>query len=163
MSYGISHGPAQWTDLGVPRPDSMTPEDHAAFLAELAAKYPAPEGMTGYSDCKTKKDKIAFLRHKLATDLYWASKGVVQILKLQTGSEKASGATTDSNGVGFSGFDARGLTYIANWINTGIDRYNKTFGNAVDQPKSIRKLHKIMPKYAEQLRRIADGELTVPA
>ncbi len=146
----------------VPRPDSMTDNEHSEFLAELAAKYPVPEGVTTYAACETKKDKMAFLRHKLATDLVWAAKGCVKIHQLQTESEKSIGDTTDSNGVGFSGFDARGMSYLAEYINkatTKPEKWRKTFATAIDQPKSIRKIHKIMPKYANQLRQIADGTL----
>ncbi len=140
----------------------MTTDEHNEFLAELAAKYPAPEGIDKYGDCKTIVDKMAFLRHKLATDIVWASKGVVKIHDLQTETEKSIGDTTDDNGIGFSGFDARGMSYLATWITkatTKPAKWRKTFATAVDQPKSIRKLHKIMPKYANQLRQIADGTL----
>jgi len=152
----------------------MTADEHIDFLDKLAEKYPAPLDPTrqeafstakikSYGDCKTIKDKTAFLRHKLATDIVWASKGVVKIHDLQTESEKSIGDTTDDNGVGFSGFDARGMSYLATWITKATTKTNpkwrKTFATAVDQPKSIRKLHKIMPKYANQLRQIADGTL----
>jgi len=146
----------------VRKPDSMTMDEHNAFLAELAAKYPAPEGIASYKDCESIVDKMAFLRHKLATDLVWASKGVVKIHALQTESEKSIGDTTDDNGVGFSGFDARGMSYLAEWIVKATNKpakWRKTFATAIDQPKSIRKIHKIMPKYANQLRQIADGTL----
>lgn len=146
----------------VRKPDSMTTALHREFLAELAAKYPAPDGITRYGDCKTKKDKMAFLRHKLATDASWAAKGCVKIHDLQTESEKSIGDTTDSNGVGFSGFDAGGMSYLAEWIKkatTKPEKWRRTFTNAIDQPKQIRKIHKIMPKYANQLRMIADGTL----
>ena len=81
------------------KPDSMTTDEHTAFLAELAAKYPAPEGIDTYGACKTIKDKMAFLRHKLATDASWAAKGCVKIHALQTESEKSIGDTTDDNGI----------------------------------------------------------------
>ena len=150
------------------KPDSMTTDEHNEFLAELAAKYPAPTTGIGadlidtYGACKTKKDKMAFLRHKLATDASWAAKGCVKIHDLQTESEKSIGDTTDDNGIGFSGYDARGMSYLAEWIKkatTKPGRWRRTFTNAIDQPKSIRKIHKIMPKYANQLRQIADGTL----
>ncbi len=143
-------------------PDNMTTEQHNAFLAENAAKYPCPEGVTSYIDCTTKKDKDAFLRHKLATDLAWAAKGVVQIHKFQTESEKQSATTSDSNGIGWSGFDAKGMTYLAGWIHRATTQYGKNLSTAIDKPKSIRRVHKIMPKYAKQLMRIADKEVRVP-
>ena len=109
----MNYNARTWT----PKPDSMTADEHTAFLAELAAKYPCPEGIESYAACETIKDKMAFLRHKLATDLSWASRGVVKIHTLQTETEKSIGDTTDDNGVGFSGFDARGMSYLASWIN----------------------------------------------
>ena len=155
------------------KPDSMTTDEHNEFLAELAAKYPAPVDkskseihpgatITSYGDCKTLKDKMAFLRHKLATDASWAAKGCVKIHALQTESEKSIGDTTDDNGVGFSGYDARGMSYLAEWIvkaTTKPEKWRRTFADAIDQSKQIRKIHKIMPKYANQLRQIADGTL----
>ncbi len=156
------------------RPDSMTTDEHNEFLAELAAKYPAPidqskseicPGATiaSYKDCTDTKTKTAFLRYKLATDLSWACRGVVKIHQLQTETEKSIEETTEDNGVGFSGFDARGMSYMAGWITKGIEKYHKTYANAIDKPKFIRKLHKTMPRYANQLRQIADGTLKVPA
>ncbi len=169
----MTYRPYRTKTTYVRKPDSMTDNEHNEFLAELAAKYPVPThgigaaAITSYADCKTIKDKTAFLRHKLATDLVWASKGVVKIHTLQTESEKSIGDTTDDNGVGFSGYDARGMSYLATWIDKAMNKSNpkwrKTFATAVDQPKSIRKLHKIMPKYANQLRQIADGTLKTPA
>jgi len=157
----------------VRKPDSMTMDEHTEFLAALAVKYPAPlrdagdleasTAIKSYTDCKTTKDKMAFLRHKLATDASWAARGCVKIHTLQTETEKSIGDTTEDNGVGFSGFDARGMSYLAEWIVKATTKENpkwrKTFATAIDQPKSIRKIHKIMPKYANQLRQIADGTL----
>ena len=152
----------------VRKPDSMTTDEHNEFLAALAVKYPAPTTGIGavliasYADCKTIKDKMAFLRHKLATDASWAAKGCVKIHDLQTETEKSIGDTTDDNGIGFSGFDARGMSYLAGWIvkaTTKPVKWRRTFATAIDQPKQIRKIHKIMPKYANQLRQIADGTL----
>lgn len=151
------------------RPDSMTAEQHDEFLAELAVKYPAPVAgigavtITSYKDCTDTKSKNAFLRYKLATDLSWACRGVVKIHQLQTESEKNMEETTESNGIGFSGFDARGMSYMAGWIVKGMEKYRKTYANAIDKPKFIRKLHKTMPRYANQLRQIADGTLKIPA
>ncbi len=165
MTYGTHR---TWT----PKPDSLTTGEHTEFLAALAVKYPAPLRVDGrravtmaiqsYGDCKTTKDKIAFLRHKLATDASWAARGCVKIHALQTDAEKSIGDTTDDNGVGFSGFDARGMSYLAEWIvkaTSKPEKWRRTFATAIDQPKSIRKIHKIMPKYANQLRQIADGTL----
>ncbi len=168
----MSNFPYRTRSTYIRKPDSMTTDEHNEFLAALAEKYPAPLRVDelfdpslpikSYADCKTKKDKMAFLRHKLATDASWAARGCVKIHALQTDAEKSSLDTTDDNGVGFSGFDARGMSYLAEWIVKATNKpakWRKTFATAIDQPKSIRKIHKIMPKYANQLRQIADGTL----
>lgn len=160
MAYGITHGPNSGRPRWTPRPDNTTPEQHAAFLIECASKHPAVEGVSKLSEAKTKKDKISFLRHMLATNIAWATKGAWQIHKLQTASEAENGSTTDANSVGWSGYDAKGMTWIANWINKQNER-GVSFAEAVNKPKAIRKLHKIMPKYASQLLRIVEGKVKV--
>lgn len=119
--------------------------------ATPATKYPKPDEAT-YADCKTKKAKLAFLRYKLATDQAWAEKALVTIHKFQTADEKATEATRVYNGVGFSGFDARSCSYMAKWIMSGKHLSGKFLARAF----------RMAPKYAEQLRKIADGEVSVP-
>ena len=153
----------RWT----PRPDNTTQAEHDAFLAECASKNPCPSNSTGtalatkLTEVSTQKDRVAFLKHMLATNLAWATKGAQQIHKLQTESEKSTAATTDSNSVGWSGYDAKGMTWIANWITKQTER-GVSFATAVNKPKAIRKLHKIMPKYASQLLKIVDGKIKLP-
>ncbi len=153
----------RWT----PRPDNTTQAEHDAFLAECGSKNPCPSNVTGkalatkLTEVSTQKDRVAFLKHMLATNLAWATKGAQQIHKLQTESEKSTAATTDSNSVGWSGYDAKGMTWIANWITKQTER-GVSFATAVNKPKAIRKLHKIMPKYASQLLKIVDGKIKLP-
>ncbi len=154
---------SRWT----PRPDNTTQAEHDAILAEYASKNPCPSNSTGtalatkLTEVSTQKDRVAFLKHMLATNLAWATKGAQQIHKLQTESEKATAATTDSNSVGWSGYDAKGMTWICEWINKQTKR-GVSLATAVNKPKAIRKLHKIMPKYASQLLKIVDGKITLP-
>ena len=153
----------RWT----PRPDNTTQAEHDAILAECGTKNPCPSNSTGtalatkLTEVSTQKDRVAFLKHMLATNLAWATKGAQQIHKLQTESEKSCASTTDSNSVGWSGYDAKGMTWIANWINKQTER-GVSFATAVNKPKAIRKLHKIMPKYASQLLKIVDGKIMLP-
>lgn len=161
MSY--YNAKPRWT----PRPDNMTQAEHDAILAEYASKNPCPSNSTGtalatkLTEVSTQKDRVAFLKHMLATNLAWATKGAQQIHKLQTESEKSTAATTDSNSVGWSGYDAKGMTWICNWINKQTER-GVSLATAVNKPKAIRKLHKIMPKYASQLLKIVNGKITLP-
>jgi len=160
MTY---YGKPRWT----PRPDNTTQAEHDAILAEYASKNPCPSNSTGtalatkLTEVSTQKDRVAFLKHMLATNLAWATKGAQQIHKLQTESEKSTAATTDSNSVGWSGYDAKGMTWICNWINKQTER-GVSLATAVNKPKAIRKLHKIMPKYASQLLKIVDGKIKLP-
>lgn len=117
-----------------------------------AKEYPRPAGSATYADCKTKAEKVAFLRWKTSTDQAWAEKALLTIWKFQTACEKSSEATTDHNGVGFSGFDARSASYLVKWLEAG----KKLDG------KFLAKAFKLAPKYAEQIRKIADGEVKAP-
>ena len=110
--------------------------------------------MTKYSDLKTKKDKIAFLKQKLGTNYAWALRGLVRIYEFQTASEQASGYTQDWNGVGFSGADSEILSSFAQQVE------EKRFAGS---PKQCAILFKKMPKYARQLMNIADADAKAKA
>jgi hypothetical protein len=103
---------------------------------------------TKYTDLKTKKDKIAFIRDKLLLDGRWAVRGLLKIYDYQTASEQNIGATTDHNNVGFSGVDSEILSSFAEQLKNG-----RTLSE-----NKMKYVHKYMPKYARQLQRIADGE-----
>lgn len=114
-------------------------------------KYAGP-AEASYADCSTKKSKMAFLRFMLSTDQAWAEKAIVTIHKFQTASERTCETTTDANGVGFGAFDARSGSYLAKWIMSGKHLNGKFLERAF----------RIAPKYADQLRRVADKEISVP-
>lgn len=101
-----------------------------------------------YSELKTKKDKIAFIKEHLKTDARWAQKGLMRIYGFQTSSEQAAGHTQVWNNVGFTGADSDILSSFAEQVNKG-----RTLSE-----KQMTLLFKKMPKYAKQLQRIADGE-----
>ncbi len=98
-----------------------------------------------YQDCKFKYERIALLRERLATNLRWATKGLVRIYEFQTADEQASGHTRVYNNVGFSGVDSEILSSFAERVNKG---YNLS-------PKQQIVLFKLMPKYAKQLDGVA--------
>ena len=93
----------------------------------------------------TIKAQVATFREKLKIDAAWALRGLVVLYAHQTAEEKATGATYNDNGVGFSGFDGGILSSFAkqyvsrSWLSK----------------KQMDILHKRMPKYARQLRDLA--------
>ena len=94
-----------------------------------------------YSELKTKKGKVAFLRLMLASNPKWAVRGLLRIYEAQTHSEKAIGTTTDHNGVGFSGVDGEILSSFAEQVKKGRQMSAKQMGI----------IYKKMPRYSGQL------------
>ena len=68
-------------------------------------------------------------------------KAIVRIYNLQTAAEKATGETSEHNGVGFSGAHSRSGSYFATWILRGR-RLNG---------KHLIKARKMIRKYWKQL------------
>ena len=104
--------------------------------------------MTHYDDLKFKKDKVAFIREKVATDPRWAVKGLLRIFEYQTATEQACETTQEHNGVGFTGVDAEILSSFAKQVNKGRNM----------SPKQMAIIYKKMPKYAKQLMLIAEDD-----
>lgn len=102
-----------------------------------------------YQDFKFKKDRVPFLKGKLATDRGWAIKGLLAIYAFQTAEEQANGDVAEDNGVGFSGVDGEILSSFSERILAG---YNLS-------EKQVAILHKCMPKYAKQLDGIAQAKI----
>ena len=107
--------------------------------------------MTAYNELTTQKDKIAFLKDKLATNDKWAVRGMLRIYDLQTAEEQSIGNTVENNGVGFNGVDSTILTSMS-------QQYIRKHVLSVRQMNII---HKIMTKYAKQLMNIADGTIKI--
>ena len=99
-----------------------------------------------YSELKTKNEKVAFIRERLASDPRWAVRGLIRIYEFQTSSEKAVGTTTDHNEVGFSGVDGEILSSFAEQVQKGRQM----------SIKQMALIFKKMPKYSGQLVRIAE-------
>jgi hypothetical protein len=80
-------------------------------------------------------------------------KGVVALYKLQTADEKAYKHTNESNGVGFSAYDAPYMTKIAERV---ISKRGLT-------KMEVANLRVKLLKYSNQLAKIANKEIKVPA
>jgi hypothetical protein len=101
--------------------------------------------MSEFTELKTKKARIAFLKVQLGTKKAWAIKGLQRIYERQTADEKASQTTNNLNSVGFSGADAEILSSFA----------EQTLKNRALSDKQMAILFKKMPKYARQLESIS--------
>lgn len=94
----------------------------------------------------TKKFTTEYVRMKLNTDFNWAIAGVQRILENQTEDEARCESTDDSNGIGFTGVDAKILTSIAKQYQK-----NKKISNG-----QLAVLYKCMPKYSKQIINASD-------
>lgn len=99
-----------------------------------------------YAAQPTIKAKEQFIKQKLKTDANWALRGLVAIWKKQTADERAIKATTHHNKVGFTGADAEFFSKLA-------ERVDADLGLSYKQMQCV---FRAMPKYAGQLRKIAD-------
>jgi hypothetical protein len=94
-----------------------------------------------------KKDAIAMYRTKLADNPAWALRGLVKVYEMQTADEQEMEATTEHNGVGFTGVDGEILTSFA----------KQYIARGTLSPKQMALLYKKMPKYAKQLLTLSDA------
>jgi hypothetical protein len=96
----------------------------------------------------TKKDTLAFVKTKLATDQVWAVKALIRIFQEnQTSDEQVSQTTSHDNGIGFTGVDAQFLSSLAqNYL-----RYGRL------SEKQMGFVFKKMPKYAGQVIKMSDA------
>lgn len=81
------------------------------------------------------------LRNDITSRPEVAIKAMQRIYSYQTASEQKMKATTNYNGVGFTGADARSLSYYSQLLEKGYTL----------RPDVIQKIQKRMPKYAGQL------------
>lgn len=118
--------------------------------------------MGTYHKLPTKAAKLRFMQEALATDDRWLLRGLLAILRNQTEDEQRSEATTEHNGIGFTGIDAKYLTSIAHQIiNRGVvhalrDPNSKLNLEMFLSAKQIPFVKKKMQKYAKQLCKVAD-------
>ena len=101
----------------------------------------------------TKKELIAALKERLATDDRWALRALKLVYRNQTAYEQATQQTIEHNGIGFSGPDAEILSSFA-------QQYQR---RGTLSPKQMNVLRRKMPSYAGQVMRAADTERLMAA
>ena len=94
----------------------------------------------------TKKEMIAALKERLASDDRWALRALLLVYRNQTDDEQHAQATLEHNGIGFSGPDAEILSSFA-------QQYQR---RGTLSPKQMHVLKRKMPSYAGQVLRMAD-------
>ena len=94
----------------------------------------------------TKKELIAALKERLATDDRWALRALKLVYRNQTADEQAKQQTIEHNGIGFSGPDAEILSSFA-------QQYQR---RGTLSPRQMNLLRRKMPSYASQVARAAD-------
>jgi len=92
-------------------------------------------------------------KEEIRENIEWSDKWLYRAMKAiydrQTQEEKSIEATVKANGVGFTGADARIMTYLTKWV---IDK-----GALNEKWKEVAR--KKMLKYSGQLARIANKEV----
>lgn len=96
----------------------------------------------------TNTERRDFVKGKLSTSETWAKAALIKIFDFQTETEKNVEATTDHNGVGFTGADGEILTSFAKQY------LHKKYLSA----KQMALLFKKIPKYWKQIVKISDEE-----
>jgi hypothetical protein len=96
-----------------------------------------------FKECKTKKERIEFIRENLSKDARWAIRGMLRVFANQTQDEQVQEDTKHHNGIGFTGADAHLLTSFSKQVHAG-----RTLSE-----KQMFHVFKRMPKYAAQLER----------
>ena len=94
----------------------------------------------------TKKEMLAALKQKLATDDRWALRALTLVYRNQTADEQNAQQTLEHNGIGFSGPDAEILSSFA-------QQYQRRGSLS---PKQMHVLKRKIPSYAGQIVRAAD-------
>lgn len=69
-----------------------------------------------------------FICEKLKTDILWIKKALLLIYSKQTYSERVRQETTEDNGVGFTGYDSKFLTSIANQLKQQVEYSVQNYG-----------------------------------
>ena len=116
--------------------------------------------MSAFSDLKTKKAKLEFIKKGLLSNDRWVLSGLLTIYKHQTSEEQVAMAVTEHNGVGFTGIDGEILSSFAQraircGVPAKLEANQQITVDEVFTPKQADILRKKMPKYAGQLMRIA--------
>lgn len=152
-----------WRDNLMARIDTVT-EEAEKRIAEFKAKYgnkpkktndkfPALEVPAMPADITTKKDRVQWVRDRIADNVAMAYDVLITIYEMQTAEEQASEMTIEHNGVGFSGTDAEFLSSLA----AQLLKKRAKFGNkAYLSAKQTACVQKIVTKYAAQYVRLTE-------
>lgn len=107
---------------------------------------------------ETKPERLAFYKSRLASNAKWALKALQVIGDFQTQEEQTKEQTIEHNGVGFSGFDGPLLTSFYGQVKRwqASPEAQKRYASPLSE-RQMHTLYKLIPKYAEQLLRIADS------
>lgn len=89
------------------------------------------------------------IKTKIQDNQEWLERAVLAIYQRQTEDEQIHEATIEHNKVGFSGVDAKYMSWIAGWIASG----RHLSGKHLDKTRTR------MTKYAGQLTKIANGQI----
>jgi hypothetical protein len=89
------------------------------------------------------------VKKNLATNQKWLQGAIVKLYELQTAEEQKGGYTSNKNNVGFNAFDAKTLSYCAEWIKSGKNLSGKYLAKAFI----------LMPKYAGQILAAIDKKV----
>lgn len=100
-----------------------------------------------YSEIKTQKEKINYVRGMLGSNPQWALRGLMRVYANQTAEEQNIEATVEHNGVGFTGSDAKLLSSFAEQVQRGRQM----------SPKQLAIIYKKMPKYSRQLVKLTES------
>lgn len=97
----------------------------------------------------TKKEALEVIKRNIITNDRWLFRAIMAIYNKQVSEEKVTKDTFLRNGVGFSSYDARTMSYFAELIK-------KNNRLAIDHILIARR---IMPKYRVQLYNIASTKI----
>lgn len=92
---------------------------------------------------------VETIKAKLSTDRRWVERAIIVLHEHQTTEEKQSDRTIEANGVGFNAFDAKVLSYYAEWLK---EDGNHLTGKYLDNAK------RALPKYAKQILKLINNK-----
>ena len=105
----------------------------------------------------TRKEIVSFMRWRIRYDWEWTKKAVLTLYNRQTESEKRKGISDQHNDIGFSGYDAPYLTFVAIRINkkeefdasekAEIQRIIRRYGEQMVEASDVDKLEKALHEY----------------
>ncbi len=104
------------------------------------------------------KNEEWYIRWLLDNNPIAVERAILAIYRRQTASEQASDCTHESNGIGFSSFDAPIAGYWASWI-TGMKNGKRTGSGRHLTGKHLDQARRMMHKYVRQLSEIASENM----